>query len=54
MAAEDETALSIIDPMLLTLELNNTVIDKNSRRSIGLLEATPKERRVMPVLEVTE
>ena len=50
LAAEDETALSIIDPMELTLELNVCQV-KTQPRSAGLLDVGVSDNR-QPILEV--
>ena len=53
LAAEEETALSIIDPMIVTLELNGSPLRQRrpSESSGGLLDATSEEDRP-PSLEV--
>ena len=47
LSAEDETALSIIDPMSLNIELNNHSLQQATRVG-GLLDLKPRP----PVLEV--
>ncbi len=52
LSAEDETALSIIDPMIITMELNSCPVRKEKTFGpSGLLDATSKDQKP-PILEV--
>lgn len=56
LAAEAETALSIIDPMSLTVELNNSPAEHERKLgtvSTGLLDVAIADKR-LPILEVKE
>jgi len=52
LSAEDETALSIIDPMSLLLELNNSPATQDRKISGGLLDAASCVERP-PILEAS-
>ena len=53
LAAEDETALSIIDPMSITIELNGSLSKKvESLGPTGLTDATSDSDSDPPILEV--
>ncbi len=55
LAAEDETALSIIDPMIVTIELNNNLLahqrTSTCNKPGGLLDAYSDQDKP-PVMEV--
>ncbi len=52
LAAEDETALSIIDPMVVTMELNSSpIVHQRTSSPSGLLDVYPAEDKA-PILEV--
>ena len=53
LAAEDETALSSIDPMIVTMELNSSpIVHQRTSSPSGLLDVYPAEDKD-PILEVT-
>ena len=54
LAAEAETALSIIDPMSLSVELNNSPAERDRKfgtGTTGLLDVAISDER-LPILEV--
>ena len=53
LAAEDETALSIIDPVTVTMELaNNPLFHQKNTKTAGLLDVHGDENKP-PILEVS-